>query len=52
MTTDHDTPLDPYRRQLLAIGAGLGTALALPLAATLATPGDAVAATSSPHPKA
>jgi len=51
MSTPPDLPLDPDRRHLLALGAGLGTALALPLAATLATPGDAVAATSSPPPQ-
>jgi non-heme chloroperoxidase len=51
MSTSPDLPLDPDRRQLLAIGAGLGTALAVPLAATLATPGDAVAAPSSPQAK-
>jgi non-heme chloroperoxidase len=51
MSTTPDLPLDPDRRQLLALGAGLGTALALPLAATLATPGDALAAPSSPQAK-
>lgn len=51
MTTESQHPVDPDRRQLLALGAGLGTALALPLAATLATPGDALAAPSSPQPQ-
>jgi len=49
MNVDHDSPADSGRRQVLALGAGLGTALALPLAATLASSGDAHAATSS-HP--
>ncbi len=51
MLTSPDLPLDPDRRQLLALGAGLGMTLALPLAATLATPGNAVAASSSPSAK-
>ena len=51
MHPDSTDPSDRQRRQVLALGAGLGTALALPLAATLATPGEAHAAPSSPQPQ-
>ncbi len=51
MHPDSTDPSDRQRRQVLALGAGLGTALALPLAATLVTPSAAQAAPSSPQPQ-
>jgi len=51
MNVDAHDSTDPQRRQVLALGAGLGTALALPLAASLAAAGDAQAATpATSHP--
>jgi non-heme chloroperoxidase len=50
MSPDPTDPVDPQRRQALALGVSLGAALALPLGATLALGGDAQAATSSATP--
>lgn len=47
MNVDLSDPIDPQRRHALALGARLGTALALPLAASLTSVGDAQAATPS-----
>ncbi len=52
MTSDPNHTSDPNRRQVISMGAGLGTALAWPLAtASLAAAGDAQAAASPSQPQ-
>ncbi len=52
MTSDPNLTSDPNRRQVISMGAGLGTALAWPLAtASLAAAGDAQAAASPSQPQ-
>ena len=48
MNADDSHASDPRRRQVLTMGAGLGTALALPLAAVSLTAVDDAQAASSP----